>query len=363
VDENWTCKICDFGLSQIQKTKQKIQDEDDAAGSVLWMAPEVLLKQQIDSKLDVYSFSLVLWEIQTRADLFAEFDDKETFTEAVAVRHVRPPLDGIHPCLQTIIVKAWDKEPQKRPTFEEILDMLQRCWITIFIPDYPLTQAFWDKNFKGKSKASWDQFVKRFSPLLGKKERSKLQLEIACLQKLVAEEEKEGEKFLSVERFGALLKWFGPIKSDKGDILDRIQSTMKCDWFFGGYSSDEAEAVLKLYKDKPGTFLVRLNMRGNNPIEKSPFTISRIDERGKIVHTRIQRKDSGLRISVGKGESQFKFSQESNRLDDFINQLKEKEPNLFRASCPGWPFQQLFKKPEICIYEGQDSDVEEEDVD
>jgi len=241
--------------------------------------------------------------------------------------------------------------------------MLQRCWINIFIPDYPLTQTFWDKNFKGKSKASWDQFVKRFSPLLGKKERSKLQLEIACLQKLVAEEEKEGEKFLSVERFGALLKWFGPIKSDNGDILDRIQSTMKCDWFFGGYSSDEAEAVLKLYKDKPGTFLVRLNMRGNNPIEKSPFTISRIDERGKIVHTRIQRKDSGLRISVGKGESQFKFSQESNRLDDFINQLKEKEPNLFRASCPGWPFQQLFKKPEICIYEGQDSDVEEEDVD
>jgi len=327
------------------------------------MAPEVLLKQQIDSKLDVYSYSLVLWEILTRSELFAEFDDKETFTEAVAIKHVRPILDGIHQCLQTIIVKAWDREPHKRPTFEEILDMLQRAWIDIFIPDHPIAPAFWDKYFKGKSKAPWDQFVKRFTPLLGKKERSKLQLEYACLQKLVAEEEKVGEKFISVERFGALLKWFGPIKSDSGDILERIQCTMKCDWFFGGCSSDEAETLLKLYKD-PGTFLVRLNMKGSNPIEKSPFTISRIDERGKILHTRIQRKDDGLRITVGKGDSQFKFSQESNRLDHFISQLKEKEPSLFRVSCPGWPFERLFKKPEICIYEGQDSDeLEDDDVD
>jgi len=133
--------------------------------------------------------------------------------------------------------------------------------------------------------------------------------------------------------------------------------------FFGGCSSDEAETLLKLYKD-PGTFLVRLNMKGSNPIEKSPFTISRIDERGKILHTRIQRKDDGLRITVGKGDSQFKFSQESNRLDHFISQLKEKEPSLFRVSCPGWPFERLFKKPEICIYEGQDSDeLEDDDVD
>jgi len=240
--------------------------------------------------------------------------------------------------------------------------MLHRAWIDVFIPDYPVIPAFWDKYFKGKSKVAWDQFTKRFSIIIGKKDRSKLQLQFSCLQKLAAEEEKEGEKFISVERFGALFKWFGPVKTDDCDILDRIESTMKCDWFFGGYSSDEAEAVLKLYKDRPGTYLVRLNMGGNNPIEKSPFTISRIDERGKIVHTRVQRKDAGLRIGIGKGESQFKFSQESNRLDEFMNQLRVRQPKLFFINCPGWPFQQLFKKPEICVYEGQDSDIDDDDV-
>lgn len=65
VDENWACKICDFGspfphffeislslfsfqhsqsvagLSQIKRSKRKILDDEDAPGSVLWMAPEV----------------------------------------------------------------------------------------------------------------------------------------------------------------------------------------------------------------------------------------------------------------------------------------------------------------------------------
>lgn len=267
-------------------------------------------------------------------------------------------MEGIHPYLQNIIVKAWDRDPQQRPTFEELLDMLQRGWIQLFIPDYPIAPAFWDKYFKGKSKAAWDQFTKRFSMIIGKKDRVKLQLQFLCLQKLAAEEEKEGEKFISVERFGALFKWFGPIRSEDGDILDRIESAMRCVWFFGGYTSDEAESVLKLYKDRPGTFLVRLNMGGNNPIEKAPFTISRIDERGKIVHTRIQRKDSGLRIGIGKGDQQFKFSQESYRLDEFIIQLLVRQSKLFNFPCPGWPFQHLFKKREESVYEGQDTDLD-----
>jgi hypothetical protein len=369
VDANWTCKICDFGLSQIQKTKQKLQDDDEAAGSVLWMAPEVLLKQQFDSKLDVYSFALVLWELFTRKELFPEYDSKDTFTEAIARQNIRPPLDGIHPVLQKIISQSWDRDPQKRPTFEELLILLQNAWGQIFIPaTCPLAIQFWEKYFKGKWKVDWDLFVRRFPAALGKKkDSSKLKLNFECLDKLATEEEK-GEKFITIERFGTLLKWFGPIKSEGADILDHIQNTMKQDWFFGPIAYEDAEGFLKHHK-LPGTFLVRLNMGGSTPVESSPFTISRVDEKGKILHSRITRIPGGLKIQTGKDNSLFTFSQNSYRLETFITQLKQKQPSQFRESCPGWPFQQLFvtsltsgDQP-VCIYEGLESEKEDDTSD
>jgi len=367
VDQNWTCKICDFGLSQIQKSKQKLQDEDEAAGSVLWMAPEVLQKDKIDSKLDVYSFALVLWEILTRDDLFVEYEDKEEFTRAITVQNVRPPLKGIHPALQTIITKAWDRDPGERPNFEELLAMLQKALIDIYLPKdlCSLAPQFWDKYFRGKSKAPWEQFMKRFVLQLGKRV-PKIPLEIACLEKLVVEEE-GGEKFITIERFSSLLKWFGKMKQQDQsqqpqDILTRIHAVLSQDWFFGAISSADAETSLKLYKDKPGTFLVRLNMGGNNPIEKAPFTISRIDSRGKSVHTRVQiSKHGGLRVKVGTGSSKLKLVQSSNRLDEFVKRLNEQQPTLFGSSCPGWPFKALFSAPpEKSVYEEEESDSEDD---
>jgi len=336
-----------------------MQDETEAAGSVLWMAPEVLLKENIDSKLDVYSFSLVLWEILSRADLFSEFEDKETFTEAVAVNSVRPPLVGIHPALQSIISSAWDRDSNKRPTFEELLILLQKALIEIYLPENlcPTASAFWEKYFRGKSKAPWDQFMKRFAVQLGKRHQ-KILPELACLEKLLAEEE-GGEKFISIERFSALLKWFGQMKQGQQDVLLRIQAVMAQPWFFGVLSASDSEEQLKLYKDRPGTFMVRLNMGGSNPIEKAPFTISRIDTRGKSVHTRIQvaKHGGGFRIKVGTGTSKLKLTQTSPVIEEFIKRLREEQPHLFGVPCPGWPFKVLFSAPpEKSVYEEEETD-------
>jgi len=325
------------------------------------MAPEVLLKDKIDSKLDVYSFALVLWEILTRADLFSEFEDKEEFTQAITVQNVRPPLKGIHPALQSIITQAWDRDPVKRPNFEDLLAMLQKALNDIYLPKdlCPMASAFWEKYFRGKSKAPWDQFLKRFVQQLGKRP-PKIPLEIACLEHLVVEEE-GGEKFITIERFSSLLKWFGQMKQDQQDILTRIVAVLSQDWFFGAISSGDAEEYLKLHKDKPGTFLVRLNMGGNNPIEKSPFTISRIDAHGKSVHTRVQiSKHGGLRVKVGS--SKLKFVQSSNHLEEFVKRLIDQQPTLFGSSCPGWPFKVVFSREpsEKSVYEEQESDSEED---
>jgi len=110
-------------------------------------------------------------------------------------------------------------------------------------------------------------------------------------------------------------------------------------------------------------------MGGSTPVESSPFTISRVDDKGKIVHSRILRIPGGLKIQTGKDNSLFTFSQNSYRLDTFLTQLKQKQSTQFKESCPGWPFQQLFVAPvgssdqPVCIYEGQESDKEDDTSD
>jgi serine/threonine protein kinase len=45
----------------------------------LWMAPEMLLGKPFDEKADVYSFGIILWQLLTREEPFAEFTELEPF--------------------------------------------------------------------------------------------------------------------------------------------------------------------------------------------------------------------------------------------------------------------------------------------
>ncbi|CAK7325312.1 unnamed protein product [Dovyalis caffra] len=63
VDNSYTVKICDFGLSR-SKAKTYISSTN-AAGTPEWMAPEVLRNERSNEKSDVYSFGVILWELMT----------------------------------------------------------------------------------------------------------------------------------------------------------------------------------------------------------------------------------------------------------------------------------------------------------
>uniref|UniRef100_A0A6B2L2V6 Protein kinase domain-containing protein n=1 Tax=Arcella intermedia TaxID=1963864 RepID=A0A6B2L2V6_9EUKA len=347
IDKNWTCKICDFGLSQVRKSKEKkIQDHDEAPGSVLWMAPEVLLGEQIDGKLDVYAFALVFWEILTRKELFEEYDDKEVFTEDIARKGVRPALDGVHPVLQEILVNAWDRNPDKRPTFEQLLPKLEKALIKIYLPVElcPNAGPFWEKNFPAKARVPLEDFISKLSGEL----RSKNEVQAKCLRVLCNEEDGD-EKVVSIERFSCILKWFGRMK-DTTTLLERLEQVMQKPWFFGPEGSQKAEDRLKIH-NQVGSFLIRLNMGGGTPIEKAPFSVSRIAEDRKVVHTRIySRETGGLMIQPG---SKDKIRTKKTSLTDLIDTVFRKEPHFLRQACPGWPYEDIFsKKPrEECPYD------------
>ena len=89
-------------------------------GTPAYVAPEMIRSQVYDSKVDIYSFGIIMWEMWYGKRAFRDFgEDLKTFYEKVAegVRpsHVegrRTPPDGWRHLMQ----RCWDDEADKRPT-------------------------------------------------------------------------------------------------------------------------------------------------------------------------------------------------------------------------------------------------------
>lgn len=121
LDEKKRAKICDFGLI---RTKSK-DPMTGLVGTAPWMAPEVLLSSPYyDEKVDVYSFGILLWELVTSMRPY-EGEDFTKVTIEILENNKRPIIpDNIAPNLRILIEKCWDRDPEKRPSFHQIVTML-----------------------------------------------------------------------------------------------------------------------------------------------------------------------------------------------------------------------------------------------
>lgn len=315
------------------------------------MAPEVLLGEPLNEKLDVYSFAYVFWEILTRKELFLEYNDKEIFTEDIARKGKRPPIDDIDPILVKILNMCWDENPDNRPLFEQIIPMLEKALIQIYLPTdlCAIAQSFWLMNYKYQPRAPFEEFALKLIRALKKvMVKTSIQLEMRGLRALLEEEVGE-EKVVTIERFSAFLTWFGPLKTDTHTILEQMLTVLKSPWFFGKMSSEQSERQIASCLSKPrGLFLVRLNMGTQIPTNKSPFTITRVvDNTGKVIHSRVYTsKKNGLII-------EFKSEKDKNNniiiegasITDLIRKLKHHQELLLADCCPGWPFGDIFNPP------------------
>jgi len=96
-------------------------------GSVRYMAPEVALDEPYNQSVDVYSFSMVLWEMVHRRKPYSGMD-VERHRREVCVGGVRPALDPklTPPDLGELLAKGWHKDPDQRPDFREVAAYLRQ---------------------------------------------------------------------------------------------------------------------------------------------------------------------------------------------------------------------------------------------
>ena len=113
-----TAKLCDFGTARYFP---RPDSEEERKGTYRWMAPEMIEKYTADKHSDVYSFSMVMWELMAHKIPFHDIDD-EREAASRALDNERPELDDAWPqYIRTLIAMCWNHHPHCRPSFDDIV--------------------------------------------------------------------------------------------------------------------------------------------------------------------------------------------------------------------------------------------------
>ncbi|VAH60915.1 unnamed protein product [Triticum turgidum subsp. durum] len=168
LDKDLLPHLADFGLAMYQKDIKSVSAENwkssgkptggfykkNMVGTLIYMAPEILRKDLHTEKSDVYSFAISINELLTgvvpytdlRAEAQAHTILEMTYTEqqltsAVVSQGLRPalalPESGSPPSLLSLIQCSWDSDPERRPSFGDIieeLNVIQKHLVTYSCP-------------------------------------------------------------------------------------------------------------------------------------------------------------------------------------------------------------------------------------
>lgn len=120
-------KLFDFGLAkELTDEKNKVGHFlSGRTGSLRYMAPEVAKEEPYNETVDVYSFSILLWQICSLKTPFAD-NNVETHYESVIQGDDRPDINSTWPTLlSTLMTKGWSIAIEERPDCNYICKGLQ----------------------------------------------------------------------------------------------------------------------------------------------------------------------------------------------------------------------------------------------
>ena len=132
ISDRGVVKVADLGCS---KLVPKIEGDGNArgtraVGTALFRAPEIIRGRNYDSSVDVYSYGIALWEIQTaKHPYFDKLKPGVTvrdILDRVVGEELRPEFPAY--CDEDMIEltkSCWQISPFRRPTFDEIVLKLE----------------------------------------------------------------------------------------------------------------------------------------------------------------------------------------------------------------------------------------------
>ncbi|KAM0936210.1 putative protein kinase TKL-Pl-6 family [Dioscorea sansibarensis] len=124
------CKVGDFGLSKI---KRNTLVSGGVRGTLPWMAPELLngSSNKVSEKVDVFSFGIVMWEILTGEEPYANMH-YGAIIGGIVNNTLRPPLPAsCDPEWQRLMEQCWAPDPVQRPSFTQIASCLRAMSVAL----------------------------------------------------------------------------------------------------------------------------------------------------------------------------------------------------------------------------------------
>ncbi|XP_027330717.1 integrin-linked protein kinase 1 isoform X1 [Abrus precatorius] len=129
-DDSGHLKVADFGVSKLLKVAKTVKEDKPVTcqdTSWRYVAPEVYRNEEYDTKVDVFSFALILQEMIEGCPPF--YAKPENEVPKAYVENERPPFRASPKLyaygLKQLIEECWDEKPYRRPTFRQIIGRLE----------------------------------------------------------------------------------------------------------------------------------------------------------------------------------------------------------------------------------------------
>jgi len=128
--EDLQAKVSDFGLSRETNFDETMTS---GVGTLLWTAPEVLRGERYSEKADIYSFGVVLAELDTCLPPYAYSQGRKSkgkndmdWVPLIASGRATPPFrPDCPPALQDLAAQCLSHDPSQRPPAMQIVYMLR----------------------------------------------------------------------------------------------------------------------------------------------------------------------------------------------------------------------------------------------
>ncbi|XP_055602513.1 mitogen-activated protein kinase kinase kinase 13 isoform X2 [Uranotaenia lowii] len=143
-------KISDFGTS---REWNEISTKMSFAGTVAWMAPEVIRNEPCNEKVDIWSYGVVLWELLTGEVPYKNVDSSQIIF-GVGSNSLYLPIPSSCPeGFKLLIKQCWSPKPRNRPSFKIILTHLE-------IAGQELLNCIMEKDRYYETQKSWREEIR-----------------------------------------------------------------------------------------------------------------------------------------------------------------------------------------------------------